>query len=367
MSLIPPNNNSELIINDFILYATGHLASVSGIINTVSLYPAAPTPIPGPGIILWTGYQIPPASPPVPQLDVTPILMNEQQLTISTLASIDGLSIDEATALAFDTDLLTNPPDISLDQANLLFDESLLLTPIPDPTPEELNEERRNLGDTGNESEKEQTPNPTPEQVPNYKSNIKVPDDVILAMRKWGVGVDNPKERAHFLAQCSHESGGFKAKVENLNYGYKGLLGVFSKYFKTEEKAKDYERKPKKIASYVYGNRMGNGDEVSEEGWAYRGRGYIQLTGKSNYTSAEKVINDGIVKDPDKVESKYPGDSACFFWTANYLKNKISTDDDVTIEKITKAINGGRNGIEDRKKKFLIYWNELQKDPTLWS
>jgi len=363
MSLIPPNNNPELIINDFILYATGHLASVSGIINTVSLYPSAPTPIPGPGIILWTGYQIPPASPPVPQLDVTPILMNEQQLTISTLASIDGLSIDEATALAFDTDLTLDPPSLSLGEADLLFEQSLDLTPIPDPTPEELNEERRNLGDDNGESNSEETP----EQVPNYKSNIKVPDDIILAMRRWGVGKDTPLERAHFLAQCSHESGGFKAKVENLNYGYTGLLGVFSKYFKTEEKAKEYERNPKKIASYVYGNRMGNGDEVSEEGWAYRGRGYIQLTGKSNYTSAEKVIKDGIVKDPDKVESKYPGDSACFFWTANYLKNKISTDNDLTIEKITKAINGGRKGIEDRKKKFLIYWGELQKDNTLWS
>ena len=146
-------------------------------------------------------------------------------------------------------------------------------------------------------------------------------------------------------------------------------MSVFSKYFKTEEKAKDYERKPKKIASYVYANRMGNGDEVSEEGWAYRGRGYIQLTGKSGYTNAEKVIKDGIVENPDKVETKYPGDSACYFWTANYLKNMITSDNDLSVQKISKRINGKdpANGLEDRKKKFLVYWEELQKDPTLWS
>ena len=178
MSIIAPNNNPELIINDFILYATGHLASVSGIINTISLYPGPAGPVPAPGVILWTGYQVSPATPPTPQLDVTPILMNEQQLTISTLASIDGLQINEATELAFNTDLLTNPPDISLDQANLLFDESLVLLTIPDPTAEELNEGSQNLGDDNGESNSEETP----EQVPNYKTNIKVPDDIILAM-----------------------------------------------------------------------------------------------------------------------------------------------------------------------------------------
>ena len=119
MSLIPPNNNPELIINDFILYATGHLASVSGIINTISLYPGPVSPVPGPGVILWTGYQIPPASPPVPALDISSVQMNEQQLTLSTLGSVDGLSIDESTALAFDTNLTLDPPPLSLIEADL--------------------------------------------------------------------------------------------------------------------------------------------------------------------------------------------------------------------------------------------------------
>ena len=363
MSLIPPNNNPELIINDFILYATGHLASVSGIINTVSLYPSAPTPIPGPGVILWTGYQIPPASPPIPKLDVSSVQMNEQQLTLSTLGSVDGLSIDESTALAFDTDLTLDPPSLSLGEADLLFEQSLDPTPIPEPSADELNEERQNLGDDNGESNSEETP----EQVPNYKTNIKVPDDVILAMRKWGVGIDNPKERAHFLAQCSHESGGFRAKVENLNYSASGLLNTFSKYFKTKTLADSYARQPEKIASKVYADRMGNGSESTKEGYSYRGRGYIQLTGKSNYTKMDGVVKAGLVGNPSLVETKYAGDSACYFWTANNLKQYVTSDDDESVKKLTKRINGGQNGLADRKKKFLVYWGELQKDNTLWS
>ena len=108
MSLIPPNNNPELIINDFILYATGHLASVSGIINTISLYPAAPTPIPGPGVIVWTGYQVSPSTPPTPKLDIEPF--TDEQLVISELASLDGLSLSDATSLTLTTDLELDPP-----------------------------------------------------------------------------------------------------------------------------------------------------------------------------------------------------------------------------------------------------------------
>ena len=358
MSLIPPNNNPELFINDFILYATGHLASVSGIINTVSLYPAVPTPIPGPGVIVWTGYQVSPSTPPIPQLDISSIQMNEQQLTISTLGSLDGLSIDESTALAFDTNLDLDPPSLSLDEANLIFEQSIDPSPIPDPTPEELEEEGTN---TNNPNEE------TTEQVPNYKTNVKVPDDVVLAMRRWGVGKDNAKERAHFLAQCSHESARFTAKVENLNYSAKGLLDIFKKYFKTQALADSYARKPEKIGSRVYADRMGNGSETSKEGYKFRGRGYIQLTGKSNYKKMNEVVKAGLIDSPDLVESKYPGDSACFFWTSNNLKQYVTNDNDISVKKLTKRINGGENGLADRKKKFLVYWGELQKDPTLWS
>ena len=403
MSLIPPNNNTQLIVNDFILYATGHLATVSGIINTISLYPGPISPIPGPGVILWTGYQVPPALPPAPQLDVTPVLMNEQQQVISTLASLDGFAINESTTIAFGTDLSLDPPTLTLTEANNLFEASLDPTPIPEPTAEELEAEVAQLSSSNSEStptngespedtqnedddapltEEEKAaieaalkdvdkinnpPQVNPEQVPNYNTKIVVPNDIVLAMRRWGVGKDSAKERAHFLAQCAHESGNFRAKVENLNYSASGLLNTFSKYFKTQALADSYARQPEKIASKVYADRMGNGSESTKDGWNYRGRGYIQLTGKAGYEKAEKVIKGGIVTNPSLVESKYPGDSACFFWTANNLKQYVTSNDDDSVKKLTKRINGGENGLADRKKKFLVYWNELKKDPTLWS
>ena len=104
--------------------------------------------------------------------------------------------------------------------------------------------------------------------------------------------IDTALRLSHFLAQCGHESAGFKAIQENLNYGAKGLLGIFKKYFPTEAKALQYERKPEKIANLVYGSRMGNGDEASGDGYKFRGRGYIQLTGKNNYVAFGKAIND---------------------------------------------------------------------------
>jgi putative chitinase len=380
MSLIPPNKYNETIVNDFILYATGHLATVGGIINTISLYPAAPSPVPGPGVIIWTGYQIPPARPSLPPLDVTP--MTDDQLSVSILGSLDGLSIGDATSLALTTDFELTPPTLTLTEAELLFDNSINLSPIPEPTVEELEQEVLNLSKeitTPTESDspleestdtpvQNSTPVPTkeddeelteeekaalakatetlkaintnPEQVPNYQTNIKVPNDMILAMRRWKVGVDSPLERAHFLSQCAHESGGFKWKQE--------IWGPSP-------------------AQKGYEGRSDLGNNVKGDGYRYRGRGYIQLTGRANYVTAEKILKGDIVNNPDNVSAKYPGDSACYFWTRNALKKiaKDATDD--TVTKLTARINGGDNGLPDRKKKFLVYWNELKRDPTLWT
>lgn len=174
--------------------------------------------------------------------------------------------------------------------------------------------------------------------------------------------INTPLRLAHFLAQCGHESGGFKAVNENLNYGAKGLLGIFKKYFPTEAKAKEYERKPEKIANLVYGNRMGNGAESSGDGYKYRGRGYIQLTGKENYTSFAKAINEDVVANPDLVATKYPLASAAWFFHKNGL-HKIAdlgaTDDVVT--KVTKRVNGGTIGLPDRIKHFKEYYSLLTK------
>ncbi len=178
-----------------------------------------------------------------------------------------------------------------------------------------------------------------------------------------GFGINNNLRMSHFLSQCSHESGHFKHLSENLNYSSEGLLKIFKKYFISEEIAKGYARNPEKIASKVYANRMGNGDEISKEGYKYRGRGYIQLTGKNNYVNFGKYINEDIVGDPDLVSSpKYALMSAGWFWKSNGL-NEIS-DKGSSMEvviKITKKINGGTIGLEERNKLFNEYYNLLSK------
>jgi putative chitinase len=151
-----------------------------------------------------------------------------------------------------------------------------------------------------------------------------------------------------FIAQCAHESGGFTLLQENLNYGAKGLTGTFHKYFPTEADAKPYERQPEKIANRVYANRMGNGDEHSGEGWKYRGRGLIQLTGKDNYKrfSHAAFDDDTILDNPDLLlEPYYALHSACWFWNDKMLNDYADTQDLVTM---TKKINGGTIGLDDR-------------------
>ena len=174
-------------------------------------------------------------------------------------------------------------------------------------------------------------------------------------------GITTPLSLAHFLAQCGHESGGFRAFSENLNYGAKGLLSIFPKYFKTIEKAKAYERKPEKIANLVYANRMGNGDEASGDGWKHRGRGALQTTGKSNYQDFAKFMNmPEILTNPDLMATKYPLASAAFFFKKNNLWaicDKGSSPEVVTL--VTKRVNGGTIGLLDRQKHFKEYYNLL--------
>ena len=183
-----------------------------------------------------------------------------------------------------------------------------------------------------------------------------IPDSVIAQIPAVAekFKIDTPLKLAHFLAQCGHESGGFKVVNENLNYSAKGLMGIFKKYFPTEDLAKQYERKPEKIANKVYGNRMGNGDEASGEGFKFRGRGFIQLTGKQNYTEFGKAINEDIVSNPDKVATNYPLLSAAWFFSKNCL-GKCITPTIEAVTAVTKCVNGGTIGLEDRKKHFEEY------------
>jgi putative chitinase len=187
-----------------------------------------------------------------------------------------------------------------------------------------------------------------------------VPDVVIAQLPDTisKFGIDTPVKLAHFLAQVGHESASFKAVTENLNYGAKGLLSIFKRYFSTEAKAKEYERKPEKIANLVYGSRMGNGDEASGEGFRFRGRGYIQLTGKNNYKAFDAVVEDDVIANPDLVATKYPLLSAAWFFNKNCL-GKCADDTDATVTSVTKCVNGGTNGLADRLKHFKKYYSLL--------
>ena len=161
--------------------------------------------------------------------------------------------------------------------------------------------------------------------------------------------IDTRLRICHFLAQVIHESGHFKYKSENLNYSASALRSVFGKYFKTDTIANEYARKPEKIANRVYANRMGNGDEASGDGWNYRGRGLIQLTGKTNYANCGKSIGLDLISDPDLLTKSAEAcvRSACWFWKINNL-NALADKDSATS--ITKRINGGTNGLADRNK-----------------
>lgn len=174
-------------------------------------------------------------------------------------------------------------------------------------------------------------------------------------------GINTPLRLAHFLAQCAHESGGFKLVQENLNYSANGLMEIFGKYFPTKQLAEQYQRKPVLIASKVYGNRMGNGDEKTKEGFKFRGRGYIQLTGKENYTAFGKSINEDIVSNPDKVATHYPLLSAAWFFTKNGL-HKIADKGatNAIVTQISKRVNGGTIGLEDRIKYFKKFYELLK-------
>ena len=162
----------------------------------------------------------------------------------------------------------------------------------------------------------------------------------------------SPVRAAHFFAQTAHESGNFKAFSENLNYSADGLTKIFGKYFDAASAAKA-ARNPEKIANRVYANRMGNGNEASGDGWKYRGRGALQLTGKDNYKAfADYLKKPEIMDNPDLVATEYSFESAIFFFEKNKLWAICDQGiNDAAITSLTKRINGGTHGLDDRKEK----------------
>lgn len=188
-----------------------------------------------------------------------------------------------------------------------------------------------------------------------------VPDEVFqelpTVMSKFSL--NTTLRLSHFLSQCSHESNGFKFTSENLNYSADGLLKIFPKYFNAVT-APQYAHQPEKIANYVYANRLGNGPVESGDGFAFRGRGYIQLTGKNNYRDFGTSVNIDVTTTPDLVATKYPLLSAGWFFYKNgiYLIADQGNSVDV-ITAVTKRINGGTIGLDDRIAKFKQFYGLL--------
>lgn len=207
-------------------------------------------------------------------------------------------------------------------------------------------------------------PAPAPQAVDLNLEKLKghIPDSVLSQIPDTAkrFNITTPLRLAHFLAQCGHESGGFKAVSENLNYSADGLKKIFPKYFPGALN-ESYARQPEKIANRVYSARMGNGDEKSGEGWKFRGRGYIQLTGKSNYAAFDKFVDDDILANPDLIATKYPLASAAFFFNNNKLWAICDKGaDDATVTAVTKRVNGGTIGLADRIKHFKEYYSLLK-------
>ena len=218
-------------------------------------------------------------------------------------------------------------------------------------------------------------PTPVPEKkIPQPKQTVQstlsfditklkghVPDIVIAQIPDTAkkFNINTPLRLAHFLAQCGHESGGFTTTTENLNYSALGLKNTFKKYFPTDALANAYARQPEKIANRVYGNRMGNGDEGSGDGYRYRGRGYIQLTGKQNYTAFSQSIADpDVITNPTKVATNYQLLSAAWFFQRCLSKCDIGPSREV-VTAVTRLVNGGTIGLEDRIKHFNEYYQLL--------
>lgn len=168
-------------------------------------------------------------------------------------------------------------------------------------------------------------------------------------------GIVTKNRVAGWLSQCGHESGDFQALVENLNYGAPGLLSTFPKYFPTKQLAESYQRNPEKIANRVYGGRMGNGPEPTGEGWEFRGRGILQITGKENYRNCSKALygDENILMETPKLLAEMDGAirSACWYWNSRNINADADRGD---VLAMTKKVNGGTKGLDDRQRRWTV-------------
>ena len=197
------------------------------------------------------------------------------------------------------------------------------------------------------------------EMIKKLETKIPATTYQFLVNSKNLANITNKTRLAHFLAQVAHESGNFKLVYENLRYSAAGLLKVFPKYFPTQELANRYAMQPQMIGNKVYANRMGNGNEASGEGYLFRGRGYLQLTGKSNYQLFSQYVGESCVANPDLVATKYPMDSALWFFDRNKLWSLCDASTPESVTAVTRRVNGGTHGLADRQAKFKTFMSLL--------
>lgn len=188
--------------------------------------------------------------------------------------------------------------------------------------------------------------------VPNLTSENAGKYIIALNETLQRYNINTPLRVAHFLSQAGHESASFSVMSENLNYSVKGLMDVFRKYFDSEQKARQYARQPQKIANKVYANRLGNGNEASGDGWRYRGKGCIQITGKINHELYGKNIGVDFVSNPELLLSlPYVIDCAGWYFS---VMNLLPVCDNDNVKVLTRKINGGYHGYDDRVKRLMI-------------
>lgn len=196
--------------------------------------------------------------------------------------------------------------------------------------------------------------------IKKLENKIPVAPYQFLVDSKNTTSITTAVRLAHFMAQIAHESGNFIFIRENLKYSSVGLMKTFSRFFPTKQIADNYAMQPEKIANLVYANRMGNGNELTGDGFRFRGRGYIQLTGRNNYRNFSEYIEENCITNPDIVATKYPLDSALWFFDKNKLWELCDNQTPEAVTALTRRINGGTHGLADRQAKFKTFMNLLQ-------
>jgi len=316
-----PTDNSEIFLDQLIGSIQTHLPTIKGIYFTISLYPG----LIGPGIVFWNGYSIPPAKPGSPSIESP----TTQEVSQESFEESTTLSPEETAAADFATEAGYSVSEAlakALTAAKKIREGKLSVSNLSSEIPQK----KRSSSETNQ-------PEPVSTEPISGCGEVKLPTPnalLVEAMKKFGILT--PIQRAHFLAQCAHESGGFRWVREF-------------------------------ASGTAYEGRSDLGNTQKGDGVKFKGRGYIQLTGRANYTKFRGSVKDDVITDPILVETTYVAQSAAWFWKTRDF-NSIAVNDSVeTLQKVTKRVNGGYNGYEDRKKYFCGYWKKLQENPNLYT